>query len=61
MFGRIQAYFAGARQEFRVIKWPTLLETRKLTLIVIAVALGLAVFLGFFDYLFTYVLTEVII
>ena len=54
MFERLKAYFAGARQEFRAITWPTFIETRQLTIIVIAVSLLLAIFLGIFDYIFTY-------
>jgi len=54
MFDRIKAYFAGAKQEFRAITWPTFIETRQLTFIVIGLSLLLAVFLGAFDYLFTY-------
>lgn len=61
MFSRIKAYFAGARQEFKFIQWPNFTETRRLTLVVIIMALGLAVFLGAFDYLFTYILEKFIL
>ena len=54
MFERIKAYFAGARIEFRTITWPTFIETRTLTIIVIGLSLLLAIFLGAFDYIFTY-------
>jgi preprotein translocase SecE subunit len=56
MFDRIKAYFVGAKQEFRTITWPTPLETRSLTIIVIGLSLLLSIFLGAFDYLFTYLL-----
>lgn len=61
MFGRLKAYFAGARQEFKAIKWPTFVETRALTVIVIGLSLLLAVFLGVFDYIFTYLLGQILI
>ncbi len=57
---KIAAYFAGAQQEFKLIKWPTFAETRKLTIVVIALSVLLAVFLGIFDYLFTWGLTRLI-
>ena len=60
MFGRLRAYFSGARIEFRAIKWPTFIETRQLTVIVIAISLLLAAFLGVFDYIFTYILGQVL-
>ena len=57
---KIAAYFAGAQQEFKLIKWPTATETRNLTIVVIAVSIGLAAFLGIFDYLFSYGLGQVV-
>ncbi len=61
MFAKIKAYLAGTQQEFKLIKWPTWLETRQLTLIVIGMSLVVAVFLGIFDYVFTYGLGKVIV
>lgn len=58
---KIAAYFAGAQQEFKLIKWPTWAETRNLTVVVIAVSIGLAILLGIFDYIFTLGLTELIV
>ncbi len=52
MFDRVKAYFSGARTEFRAIKWPTFIETRQLTMVVIALSLIVALFLGVFDFLF---------
>ena len=54
MFASIKSYLAGTQQEFKLIKWPTWQETRQLTLIVVAMSILVAVFLGVFDYLFTY-------
>ena len=53
MFARIKNFFAESRQELRHVNWPTRQEAIRLTSIVIGIALGLAVFLGFFDFLFT--------
>jgi preprotein translocase subunit SecE len=53
MWTRIKRFFEESRQEIRHVNWPTRAEAARLTLIVIVIALGLAVFLGFFDWLFT--------
>lgn len=52
MFGKIKNFFAEARQELRHVNWPTREEAVRLTVIVIVMSVGIAVFLGFFDYLF---------
>jgi preprotein translocase subunit SecE len=56
MFEKIKHFFAEARIELRHVNWPTRQEAARLTAIVISISLGLAVFLGAFDYLFTYLL-----
>jgi preprotein translocase SecE subunit len=61
MLTKIKAYLAGTQQEFKLIKWPTWLETRQLTLIVIGMSLAVAIFLGLFDFIFTYGLGKVIV
>ncbi len=53
MFARIKNFFEEARQEFRHVNWPTRNEAVRLTAIVIGLSLGLALFLGLFDYVFT--------
>jgi preprotein translocase subunit SecE len=53
MFARIKKFFEEARQEFRHVNWPTRQEAMRLTAIVIGLSLGLALFLGLFDYIFT--------
>lgn len=60
MLAKIKNYLAGTQQEFKLIKWPTWAETRQLTLIVIGLSILVAVFLGIFDYLFTYGLGHII-
>lgn len=53
MFGRIKNFFEESRQELRHVNWPTRQEAIRLTGIVIGISVGISVFLGFFDYLFT--------
>jgi preprotein translocase subunit SecE len=61
MFDRIKKFFAESRQELRHVNWPTREEAIRLTTIVIGIALGLALFLGFFDWLFTNIIKNFII
>ena len=61
MFGRIKHFFAESRQELRHVNWPTRNEAIRLTAIVIGISLGLAVFLGLADYIFSSVLKSFII
>ena len=60
MFARIKNFFAEARQEFRHVNWPTRREAIRLTAIVIGISLGLALFLGFFDYIFANIIKNFI-
>lgn len=53
MFNKIKKFFEEARVEFRHVNWPTRDEAMRLTAVVIGLSLGLALFLGLFDYLFT--------
>lgn len=58
MLKKLIAFVGEARQELRRVNWPTRQETVRLTLIVIGMSLGVAAFLGFFDYLFTVLVTR---
>jgi len=49
----IKNFFEESRQELRHVNWPTRQEAIRLTAIVIGISLGMAVFLGFFDFVFT--------
>jgi len=53
MFARLKNFFAESRLEFRHVNWPTRDEAIRLTLIVVLMSLGIALFLGLFDYIFT--------
>lgn len=56
----ITDYLKGTKVELRQVSWPTRKQTINFTAIVVAVALGIAVFLGFFDFVFTLILEQVI-
>ena len=57
---RIKKFFTESWTELRHVNWPTRQEAIRLTSIVIGMSLGLAVFLGIFDYLFTTILKSAI-
>ncbi|MEK7547173.1 MAG: preprotein translocase subunit SecE [Patescibacteria group bacterium] len=61
MFGRIKIFFQETRQELRHVNWPTRKEAVRLTAFVIVLSIALAVFLGAFDYLLTYILKKFIL
>ncbi len=61
MFSRVKEYFIGAKQEFKSIQWPTFAQTRGLTITVIAIALIVAIYLGVFDYAFSYLLGKILV
>ena len=45
-------YFTEAKQELEKVAWPTSQRTKNYTILVIAVSLAVAIFLGSLDYLF---------
>ncbi len=46
-------YLRNTRAELRKVHWPTREEAQKLTKIVLAVTVGMALFMGLLDYLFS--------
>ncbi len=54
MFSRLIQFLKDARTELRHVNWPTPQEAARLTGIVIGLCVGLALFLGAFDYIFAY-------
>jgi preprotein translocase subunit SecE len=46
-------YIKESIAEMKKVTWPTKKETRNYTLLVIGISVGVALFLGFLDYLFT--------
>ncbi len=49
---KIVEYFKDTRGELRKVSWPTRQQATNLTLIVLAVTVVMALFLGAIDYLF---------
>jgi preprotein translocase subunit SecE len=45
-------YLKETRAEIRKVHWPSQQEARTLTIVVLAVTVGMAAFLGFLDYVF---------
>lgn len=55
---RLQSFIEGARQEFKRINWPSTQETIRMTGIVIAMSICVAVFLGAIDFGLLYTLNN---
>lgn len=53
-------YIRDTRNELKHVAWPTQLQTIVYTALVIAISIGIAAYLGLFDFLFTTVLGRVI-
>ncbi len=60
MFTRLINYIKETRQELHKVNWPTRSQTVQSTLLVIAISLGVAIFLGLFDYLYQLILRQII-
>jgi preprotein translocase subunit SecE len=56
----IRDYFRETIGELRKVHWPTRLEVRNLTLVVLAVTFAMAAFLGLFDFLFERLILQVL-
>jgi preprotein translocase subunit SecE len=53
-------YFKDVRAEMRHVSWPTKRQAVVYTVVVIAVSLVTAVYLGLWDYVFTSVVKQII-
>ena len=53
MFDKLITFIKEVKMEIKKINWPTRQETTRYTLIVVAVSLIVAAFLGGLDYIFT--------
>lgn len=60
MFTRIISYLQESKLEFKRVNWPTRQETIKMTVMVIALSLMVAIFLGLLDTLFNSLLLKFI-
>ena len=53
-------YFKEVRAEMKHVSWPTRRQAVVYTAVVIGVSLGIAIYLGMLDYLFTAVIQKLI-
>ena len=58
---KIITFLKEVRLEMKKVNWPTRKETIKYTLIVIGVSVGVAIFLGGLDFIFTTILNKFIL
>ncbi|MBI4709481.1 MAG: preprotein translocase subunit SecE [Candidatus Portnoybacteria bacterium] len=61
MFSKITNFLKEVRTEMKKVTWPTRQDTIRYTLIVIGVSLGVAIFLGGLDFLFSFLMTRFLI
>ncbi len=52
MLTRIRRFIAEAISELRKVSWPTVAQTRNLTVLVFAVSIAIGVFVAFWDQVF---------
>ncbi|MDP3996505.1 MAG: preprotein translocase subunit SecE [bacterium] len=57
---RIINYIRETRQELRHVAWPTRKQATSFTVVVIILSVATALYLGFFDYVFTTLLQKMI-
>lgn len=50
---KLSNYVKESVAEMKKVTWPTKKETYKYTLLVIGISIGVAIFLGILDYIFT--------
>jgi len=58
---RIKSFLRESFLELKRVNWPTRQETMRLTVVVVVMSLALAAALGFFDYLFNYLIETFVI
>ncbi len=56
---RIRRFFDESVSELKKVSWPTVEQTRNLTVLVIAVSAAVGVYVAFFDTVFRFVLSLV--
>lgn len=53
---KVSEYIKETKTEMKHVNWPTRKQSIAFTAIVVGTSLAFAIFLGLFDYLFTYIL-----
>jgi len=61
MIQKLKSFFKEAAHEVKQVNWPTMKETRQLTLTVIGLSLAVAFFLGILDFIFTFLLEKIVL
>jgi preprotein translocase subunit SecE len=56
----IQRYYAETVGELRKVNWPTRKEATNLTVVVLAVMVGMSIFLGLLDFVFTWLFSLIL-
>ena len=56
MFSKLLSFIQESRQEIKRVDWPTTPTVTTLTLVVIFISIGVSVYLGALDYVFTKIL-----
>ncbi|MDP2677087.1 MAG: preprotein translocase subunit SecE [bacterium] len=56
IFQKLIDYVKGSRLEMKQVTWPTRAETTRYTILVIAISIAVALFLGVLDFAFTSIL-----
>lgn len=60
IFQKITRYLKESREELKKVVWPNKKEVTNLTLLVIFISLGVALFLGIIDWLLNLILSQFI-
>ena len=55
---KIVTFFQEVKMEIKKVNWPTKKETIRYTLIVIAISIAVAIYLGGLDFIFTTILNK---
>ncbi len=60
MANKLTNYIKGSVEEMKKVTWPTKKETKNFTLLVIGISVGVAIFLGALDYIFSFALEQLL-
>ena len=61
MIARVKSFFRESQQEFKRVNWPSFNDTARMTASVVIMSLTVALFLGFLDYVFTFLLGKLLL
>jgi len=57
---KVVDYIKETKTEMKHVNWPTRKQAIVFTVVVIVVSIGVSLFLGFFDFLFSFALKQII-